>query len=220
LAFFLRRFTPDDGTAQEQRLVQEARKQNRAAFDALVYAHHDRLRAFLLRRVGADAVEDVIQETFLAAWQALPRLDLRVRFKTWLFSIAVHKAADYHRSQGRRSEAETPLDFERLPALPSAQDTATDVENRATVQLLLDHLSDEQRQLLEMYYFAELTLPEIATVLNRNLNTLKYQFYRAHALAAQHLEQLDMMPQLETAQETAMTQKNDTRKSKKVVLEG
>jgi DNA-directed RNA polymerase specialized sigma24 family protein len=37
---------------------------------------------------------------------------------------------------------------------------------------------------LELYYYAELNLPEIAQVLNRNLNTVKYQFYRAHTQVA------------------------------------
>ncbi len=44
-----------------------------------------------------------------------------------------------------------------------------------------------QREVLELYYYAELTLPEIAAALGRNLNTVKYQFYRAHALAAEGL---------------------------------
>jgi RNA polymerase sigma-70 factor, ECF subfamily len=186
---FLSRLPHLDGVSEEKRLVQAARNQDRSAFDALVNAHRDRLRAFLMRRVGPDAAEDVLQETFLAAWQAIPRLDLRVRFKTWLFSIAVHKAADYHRSQGRRAEQEVPLDPARLSlASEPVSNSFQQAEQRATVQELLDGLNDDQRQLLEMYYFAELTLPEIATVLNRNVNTVKYQFYRVHAIAAQRFE--------------------------------
>ncbi len=44
----------------------------------------------------------------------------------------------------------------------------------------LESLSADQRQLLELYYFAELTLPEIAVALNKPVNSVKYQFYRAH----------------------------------------
>lgn len=221
LPLFFQRFTLGVGVNEEQRLVQAARRQDRTAFDTLVYTHQDRLRAFLMRRVGPDAVEDVVQETFLAAWQAIPRLDLRVRFKTWLFSIAVHKAADYHRSVGRRSEQEVPLDPTRLPLLPAAGNDFREAEQRATVQRLLEHLTDDQRQLLEMYYFAELTLPEIAAVLKRNLNTVKYQFYRAHAVAAQQLEKMEG-PSC-TAQgeaRVAVRTATETSTCKKVVLEG
>lgn len=221
MPLFFQGFTLGVGVNEEQRLVQAARRQDRTAFDTLVYAHQDRLRAFLLRRVGPDAVEDVVQETFLAAWQAIPRLDLRVRFKTWLFSIAVHKAADYHRAQGRRTEQEVPLDPNRMPLIPAAGNDFREADQRATVQTLLEHLTDEQRQLLEMYYFAELTLPEIAAILKRNLNTVKYQFYRAHAVAAQQLEKMEgpsFASRGEVKASAPTATENSTRK--KVVLEG
>ena len=50
-------------------------------------------------------------------------------------------------------------------------------------------LPENQREVLEMYYFAELTLPEIAGLLDRNLNTVKYQFYRAHTQVAEQLQE-------------------------------
>ncbi len=175
---------------KERQWVRAAKAGNRAAFDALAHSHQARLRAFVARRVGQDAAEDVAQETLLAAWQALPRLELHVRFKTWLFAIAVHKTADYIRSQGRR-QGEMPLDDARLPADPHAHTFTQDTEQKEIVRELLSRLSDDQRQLLELYYFAELTLPEIATALGRNLNTVKYQFYRVHAVAAERCAALN-----------------------------
>lgn len=203
----------------ERALVQAARGRDRAAFDTLVQVHQARLRAFLTRRVGPDAAEDVLQETFLAAWQAIPRLDLRVRFKTWLFSIAVHKAADHHRALGRRADQEVPLlDDGRYAAADPGGGFTADAERREVVRTLLAQLNDDQRQLLEMYYFAELTLPEIAVVLGRNLNTVKYQFYRVHAVAAQRYAALgiegdDLAPQARGAGRAV-------RNPERVVFEG
>lgn len=221
LPFFFQRGTPDAGVDEEIRLVQAARKQNRTAFDALVHTHQERLRAFLVRRVGSEAADDVLQETFLAAWQAIPRLNLRVRFKTWLFSIAVHKAADHFRAQGRRADMETPFDPELLPAVAAAGDDYKEAEQRAAVRQLLEQLTDDQRQILEMYYFAELNLPEIATVLGRNLNTLKYQFYRAHTVAAQQMERLEAVPsRVESRETSAKALAVDAGTRKKVVQQG
>lgn len=190
LSLFTRGGEPPNDTASELRQVQAAKRGDRAAFDTLVCVHEVRLRAFIARRVGPDMAEDIAQDTLLAAWQAIPKLDLRVRFKTWLYQIAVHKCADHFRAQGRRSQAETPLDDARLPADPYSSGFTADTERRAIVQEVFNHLSDDQRQLLEMYYFAELTLPEIAVALNRNLNTVKYQFYRVHAVAAERCAEL------------------------------
>ena len=61
-----------------------------------------------------------------------------------------------------------------LTASPSS-----DLEARVSSQI--EHLSDNHRQLLDLYYYGELTLPEISRLLDRNLNTVKYQFYRAHS---------------------------------------
>ena len=183
MPIFWRKSLPGESPA-EQRLVKAARSGDRAAFDTLVYAHQNRLRAFLVRRVGPDSADDVLQETFLGAWQAAPRLDLRVRFKTWLFGIAVHKAADLCRSRGRRGEIEVALEPVYLEAAGHTEDGFISLERRETIKAIFERLNDDQRQLLEMYYFAELTLPEIATILKRNLNTVKYQFYRAHTVAA------------------------------------
>jgi len=63
------------------------------------------------------------------------------------------------------------------------------VELRETIQAALKSVPDEQREVLELYYYAGQTLAEIGQALGRNLNTVKYQFYRAHI----HVEKELMM---------------------------
>ena len=87
----------------EAGLVTAARGGDRRAFDALAGAHQAQLRGFLARRVGPEAVDDILQETLLGCWTALPRFDGRSRFKTWLYGIALHKCADHLRAQKGRS---------------------------------------------------------------------------------------------------------------------
>jgi RNA polymerase sigma-70 factor, ECF subfamily len=151
-----------------------AQKGDRVAFDGLVQLHQTALRGFLRRRLPSDAVEDVIQETFLAAWSALPAFEPRVRLKTWLYRIALHKVAD----NLRRSPKELSLEL-LTSELPDTGMRATELALWA--RSLLAQLPEEQRLLLELYYFDDLTLAEVALVLDRNLNTVKYQFYQAHS---------------------------------------
>ena len=168
----------------ERGLVRAAQGGDRRAFDTLVRTHEDLLRGFLARRVGADAAEDVMQETWLACWGALSRYNGQARFKAWLLGIALHKCQDYYRARGRTA-VEMPWEGADQAADPMDWHAAT--EERQTVQAVLKQLPAEQREVLELYYYGDLTLAEIAQMLERNLNTVKYQFYRAHALAAQHL---------------------------------
>jgi RNA polymerase sigma-70 factor (ECF subfamily) len=173
-----------DGDDPNAALLQEARSGNQRAFDALRRLHELPLRGFVARRVGSDAAEDLTQEIWLACWQALPRYQGRSRFKAWLYGIATHKCADCLRARSQ--------EIRRQEALQQENQTAPDayraIDTRAAVQAALSQLPEAQREVLELYYYAELTLAEIAQALDRNLNTVKYQFYRAHTLVAQQLD--------------------------------
>lgn len=186
----------------EDAWVNAARKGDRQAFDALTRAHTRHLRGFLARRVGAEAVDDVLQETWLAVWTALPGYKRQARFKAWLFGIALHKINDHHRRLGRHPEV---LSVEGVndPAERGGQtgspnlladlvadphDRYAEVDLRDAVDKALATLPEAQRQVLELYYYAALTLAEIATACGRSESTVKYQFYRAHAQLAEHLE--------------------------------
>lgn len=169
----------------EDRLVSAAQHGDRRAFDTLVSTFQPLLRGFLTRRVGPEGVDDVLQETWLACWAALPSYQRRSPFKGWLFSIAQHKIQDHFRARGR-SETE-PLDETVSSEDAGQRDPYAAVDLRDAVLAVLSRLPDAQREVLEMYYYAELTLPEIAQTLDRNQNTVKYQFYRAHEQVAEGL---------------------------------
>jgi RNA polymerase sigma-70 factor, ECF subfamily len=168
----------------ERAFLVRAQQGDRAAFDGLVQLHQTLLRGFLRRRLPSDAVEDVLQETFLAAWSALPAFEPRVRLKTWLYRIALHKAADWQRKSRRELSLEN-LTFEP----PTSNLSAT--ENAIWARALLAQLPEDQRLLLELYYYDDLTLAEVALVLDRNLNTVKYHFYQAHARGLQLVEAME-----------------------------
>jgi RNA polymerase sigma-70 factor (ECF subfamily) len=181
-------------------LVNAARQGNRDAFDLLVRAQLPTLRQFLAGRIGRrDAVEDIVQDTLLGAWTALPGFEPRVRFRTWLLRIAANKTADYLRSVVRRDRYEEPLESETI--VTSSENVEAASERRGMIRQALSQLSGPQREVIEMYYYAELTLPEISRLTGRNLNTVKYQFYAAHTAAAATLkeESDDLSPNIGAA---------------------
>ena len=170
--------TNNDGS--DDALLRLARMGDRYAFDRLVLCLFAPLRGFLGRRVARQSVDDVVQETLLAAWTALPRFEQRshTTFDMWLYRIARHKAADWSRQNASRSARETeitPAHEDRLPA----PDAMTQVDEKAEIAGLLESLTEDQRTIIELYYANGLTLAEIALKLDRNLSTVKYHFYRA-----------------------------------------
>jgi RNA polymerase sigma-70 factor, ECF subfamily len=172
------------GIAGESRRVRSAIQGDRTAFDELVALHEPEIRRYISKRIVTESVDDVLQDVWLAAWAALPSFDQRSRFKTWLYGICLHKIRDHYRSI-KRNVAEVELSDQ----LAVSNDTGVDAAILASLPSMLAELTESQREVLELYYFSQLNLPEISRALNRNLNTVKYQFYRAHSELADMLQE-------------------------------
>ena len=166
----------DFGGQQEKRAITAAMNGDRAAFDGLMRAYIPNLRGYLLRRVGPDGVDDALQETLLAAWSSMSRYQFTWRFKAWLYGIASHKCADYFRSRSVLSAEMTSEGMDE--AIVGSFEKESDTRQR--VKQAIEKLPDVQRDVLELYYYGDFTLNEIAESTCRNLNTVKYHFYRGH----------------------------------------
>lgn len=177
-------FRDGSGKGSEEAVLQAAREGDRKAFDKLVEHYDPELRRFLKRRVPRGEVEDVLQESWLAAWSSIAWFDGRCKFRTWLYGISIYKVKDHYRARGRRVPEVNEDHIDRTWEMHEGRYDGTEL--RESIRTLLDCLSEQQREVVELYYYAELTLAEISRVLNRNLNTVKYQFYRAHTQAAEH----------------------------------
>lgn len=81
-------------------------------FQALVDAHASELHRFLAASIGADLAEDCLQDTFISALRAYPRLRHGENLRAWLYTIAHRKATDAIRRLSRRPAS---LELDRLP---------------------------------------------------------------------------------------------------------
>ena len=162
---------------RERRLIAAARRGERAAFDTLCRTHRQALRSFLCTRAPVDRVDDIIQDVWLTTWQRLPSYAGRSTYRSWVLGIAVNKIReDYRKSAGHAQL----YDEQTISGEAGAANEANAVILRVTVQDALSKLPEPQRDVIDLYYFAGLSLPEVAQTLGRNLNTVKYQFYAAH----------------------------------------
>src|SRR3954447_26911510 len=84
-------------------LVDAAQRGERAALEALLDRHHDRIYAICRRLTGNDAdAADASQEALIAIVRGLPRFDGRSQFSTWSYRIAVNASLDELRRRKRR----------------------------------------------------------------------------------------------------------------------
>lgn len=133
------------------------------------------------RELAADAV----QEVFVRAWRAADRYDPGQELAPWLFTIARRVAIDLWRS--RRRTPVRPLDDDAVVQLPP--DLAAMWEAHQ-VRSAVDRLPPEEREIVGLSHFGQLSHAEIAARLGVPLGTVKSRSYRAHRRLAEWLRPL------------------------------
>lgn len=146
-------------------------------FEALWDTHAQPLFGFLAYRTGDRGLaEELVAETFSRAFAARKRFDPeKGRETTWLYAIALNLVRDHARrtsAEGRRQE--------RVAALTGDQpDRIAAVEDRITLTAAMETLSVEEREALALRYGSDLTVPEVARMLEEPLTTVEGRIYRA-----------------------------------------
>jgi RNA polymerase sigma-70 factor, ECF subfamily len=168
----------------ETELVRQARAGDPMAFAALVLAHQRYVYNLALRTLAnAEEAEDIAQETFVRAWQALPRFRADAQFRTWLYRIATNLC--YNRLPRLRRDLAM-LGDDELAALPepTTANLANGIEadeRRAYLHRQIEALPESYRLLITLRYAQEFSYEEIAEVLNLPLGTVKTGLFRARA---------------------------------------
>ena len=147
-----------------------------AAFEQLYARHRGKLYRYLQRQLRDNAVAD---ELFQDVWQRViaSRSGWKpdAGFATWLYTIAHHRLGDHWRSLKHRPSA--PADADERMARVADPDTPervlSEFERRRQLQLALDDLPEEQREVLLLRLEQELTLEEIGEVTGVGRETVK-----------------------------------------------
>jgi RNA polymerase sigma-70 factor (ECF subfamily) len=120
--------------------------------------------------------EDLAQETFVEAWRSLQRFDGRARFSTWLYGILRHRFLKSRRK--RRPVIEEDVERAGRPSRETEPLAAAAQAEEATLVLAaLAVLPDEHRAVLELRFYADASLAEIATLLGCPLGTVKSRLH-------------------------------------------
>ena len=125
-------------------------------FQQFLEAHRAEVRRFLRAAVGPDDADDCLQETFIAALRAYPRLRADSDLRAWVLTIARRKAIDAHRSAARR-----PVVVGAAPERAAAASEEPDPELWAEVR----GLPDRQRTAVVLRFVSDLPYSAIARVM-------------------------------------------------------
>jgi RNA polymerase sigma-70 factor, ECF subfamily len=155
-------------------LVERFLAGDRGAFEALYSKYYDKV--FAISRgilMDQDEAADAVQEIFTLVYRHLGRFDRRSRFSTWLFRVAVNRSIQEARKNRYKSrtvcltEASASVAFEEPETLDPK------------IQAALQELTPNDRALLVLFYWEELSLNDIAASLGCGVNAAKTRLYRA-----------------------------------------
>lgn len=180
------------GLDNDNRLIAKALEGSEKAWDKLVRRYEKRVYNMALRMVRepADAL-DLLQDIFIAVYRNLPNYRGEGDFAAWLMRIAVNRSHDHLRFIGRQpgfeSEAVADLHGGESPTESLNRD-----QRRHRVLDMLATLKGEQRLVVELKFFQQMTFTEIAQQLGIPENTAKTRLYGA-------LRQLKQEPEVNNA---------------------
>lgn len=168
--------------SSEAALIEKARRGSVAAFTDLVGKYRPGLLRFLLTRSASYAdAEDAVQDTLINAYRYLQSYDSRWRFSTWLYRIAVNNAMRLRRTEtvelGELSDAESD---------PLVQCIA-DSERENLWLIARRVLNDEVYAAMWLRYVEDMSVRDIATVLERTVSWTKVNLLRGRKTLDQEM---------------------------------
>ena len=161
---------------------------DKVAMQVLFARHHVRVYRFVLRLVRDQTkAEDLISEVFLDVWRQAGKFEARSAVSTWLLAIARYKALSALR---RRPDEE--LDDEAAEAIEDTSDnpeeTLAKKDKSAVIRKCLEGLSADHREIIDLVYYHEKSVEEVAEIVGIPENTVKTRMFYARKKLAELLK--------------------------------
>ncbi|MEI6222349.1 MAG: RNA polymerase sigma factor [bacterium] len=164
-----------------QQLVRQAKAGDEHAFISLYHHFLPMVFGYCYQRIGhQQQAEDVVAEIFLGAVKGLKSFDGDSSFKTWLFSIAKFKLADFW----RKHDVIDFLDEERFPDCASEEECQEDEQDllaplRKVMQTIINKLPEQYRKVVQLRFVEQYSLAEVAERMGITLANVKVLQHRA-----------------------------------------
>jgi RNA polymerase sigma-70 factor (ECF subfamily) len=163
----------------DQALVQAIAAGDKQALQVLFGRHNVRVYRFILRFLNDESTaEDLVSEVFFDVWRQAERFECRSQVSTWLMAIARNKAL----SVLRRRQTEV-LDEEVAEFIEDTADTPeVSIQKKQQTAVLRDcltQLSPAHREIIDLVYYHEKSIDEVAQIIGVPQNTVKTRMFYA-----------------------------------------
>lgn len=164
------------------------------AFSHIVDKHKNRAYNLSFRICGNhEEAEELAQDSFIKAYRSLKTFKMKSSFATWLYRIVYNTTISHVRikKRGVLSLEDFPADAtDFLGANASEEDAETEYRN-SLVNFALQKINDDERGLISLYYYDEMSIEEIAEVTGINKSNIKVKLFRARQKMLEIIEKVE-----------------------------
>ena len=166
----------------DQDYIEQIRAGNVNAYAMLVTKYKAMTFTLALRVVGnREEAEEVAQDTFVKAYKALDTFKGTSKFSTWLYRIVYNTSLDYVKKKKRvvLSEHIDEINESDIGTMQDAMSYLEAKEKKQMIESALSKLPEEERVLLTLFYFEELSLKEISEIVKISYDNVKIKLHRS-----------------------------------------
>ena len=187
----------------DQILLKSYLSGDEAAFEILIRKHKDKVFAFILSKIkNYNLAHDVFQDTFIKVINSLKRgkYNEEGKFVPWVMRIAHNLVIDYFRRQKKTRSIAPTDDFNIFDVISNeeknAEEEMIDDQITSDVRKLIEELPEDQKEVLKMRYYKDLSFKEISEITDVSINTalgrMRYAIINLRKLVEKHNVQLQI----------------------------
>ena len=173
-------------TSSDENLVEQIAAGSKPAMQALFARHRTYVYRWLLRFVSNETLaEDLLSEVFLDVWRQAGRFQCRSSVSTWLMSIARHKALSARRRRTEGAELDEKIEATIADPANDPEVALQEKDRGELVRRALMRLSPEHREVIDLVYYHEKSVDEVAHILCVPPATVKTRMFYARKKLAE-----------------------------------
>ncbi len=162
----------------DQYLVKTYLQGDESSFEILLTRHKNRVYAFIMSKIkNKDITEDIFQDTFIKVINSLKngKYNEEGKFLPWVMRIAHNLVIDYFRKNKKFSIIRPTAEFDIFDMIseksPNKEEEMIVNQTHIDLKLLIDQLPNDQKEVLKLRYYEDMSFKKIADLTNVSINT-------------------------------------------------
>ena len=184
----------------DQELVKNYLNGDNSSFEILLTRHKSRVFAFIMSKVkNRDLSEDIFQDTFIKVINSLQKgkYNEEGKFLPWMMRISHNLVIDHFRKEAKMRKVRSTAEFDIFDVLndgnKNQEELMMQTQVHADLKILIEQLPEDQKEVLKMRYFEDLSFKQISDLTETSINTalgrMRYALINLRKLAEkQHID--------------------------------